>query len=125
MPKNELTGQLIFKPQSAMNTQITLSSTETHTLDFTDLPPQNFSAVCAAKLETLKNQLVRRLTAEFSDLQAHRVRQAVNEAHALASLTIVPHLFLPTLAEEKVQGLRKWYIHQAAIYPHSAFAFAA
>ncbi|MDB6122322.1 MAG: hypothetical protein JWQ71_1315 [Pedosphaera sp.] len=108
-----------------MKAQNTLPYSETESLSYTDLTPQSFSAACRSKLEELKTQLVRRFTSEFSDVQINLVRQAVDEALALASLTIFPHLLLPTLAEEKVQGIRNWTSHQQAIHQHAAFAFAA
>src|SRR3954463_3994332 len=105
MPKNELTGQLTLNPNQIMNDQNLLLATPAEPLTFTDLTPQKFYAACRSTLEALKTQLVRRLTAEFSDLQSNLVRQAVDEAQALASLTVVPQLVLPTLAEEKVQSI--------------------
>jgi hypothetical protein len=108
-----------------MKDQNTLPSAATEVVTYTDLSLQRFSAACRSKLESLKHQLVRRLSAEFSDLQSNLVRQAVDEAQALALLTIVPQLVLPTLAEEKVQSLRKWSRHQQAIFRQPALAHAA
>src|SRR4051794_7685927 len=108
-----------------MKAQNTLSYSETELPSYTDLAPQSFSAACRSKLEALKNQLVQKFTLEFSDVQARLVRQAVEEAYALATLTIVPQLLLPTLAEEKVQDVRNWTNHQQAIHQHAALAFAA
>ena len=50
------------------------------------------------------------------NLHVNLVRQAVDEAQALASLTVVPQLVLPTLAEEKVQSIHNWALHQRAIF---------
>jgi hypothetical protein len=125
MLKNELTGQLTLNPCENMNNQNTLLSAQTEPSTYTDLTPQKFSAAYRSKLEALRNQLVRRLTAEFSDVQANLVRQAVDEAQALASLTIVPQLVLPTLAEEKVQSARNWSRHQQNIFHQPALAYAA
>jgi hypothetical protein len=100
-------------------------SNELEPLTFTDLSFSAISAACATKLEALKNELVRRFTAEFTDIQANIVRQAVDEADALASLTTVPYLLLPTLAEEKVQYARNWNRHQQTILQHGELAFAA
>jgi hypothetical protein len=125
MPKNELTGQLTLNANTNMNDQNTLASAAAEIVTYTDLSLQKFSAACRTTLESLRNQLVRRLSAEFSDLQSNLVRQAVDEAQALASLTVVPQLVLPTLAEEKVQNLRKWSRHQRAILHQPAFAHAA
>jgi hypothetical protein len=65
------------------------------------------------------------LSAEYADLGEWRVRQAVNEADALASLTYVPLLVLPTLAEEKVQQAAAWSAHQRAVRRSDAVALAA
>src|SRR4051812_27908735 len=108
-----------------MNNQDILLARPTEPLTFTDLTPQKFSAACRSALEALKTQLVRRLTVEFSDLRANLVRQAVDEAQALASLTVVPQLVLPTLAEEKVQSVHNWAVHQRAIFQPPALAWAA
>ena len=94
-------------------------------LTYTDLAPHTFSEACRATLLNLKNQLVKRFTEEFSDLHQHLVLRAVDEAEALASLTAVPHLLLPALAEEKVQSARQWNAQQRAIFERSAWAFAA
>jgi hypothetical protein len=98
---------------------------DAETLTYTDWAPRHFSAACSSKLEALKKQLVRQFTAEYSDVQEHLVRQAVNEAQALATLTTFPHLLLPALAEEKVQGVRDWTQHQQALSPRRALARAA
>ncbi len=76
-------------------------------------------------LKRLKSDLVERLAAEYAELSPRLVYQAVNEAHALASLTHVPHLVLPTLAEEKVQKLAAWSSHQRALLGGEQVAFAA
>jgi hypothetical protein len=98
---------------------------QTEATTYTSLAPQTFSAACRVKLENLKNSLVRRFTSEFSDVQERLVQQAVDEANALASLTELPHLFLPTLAEEKEQSARQWNAQQQAILKRSSLAFAA
>jgi hypothetical protein len=92
---------------------------------YNDLSLRQLSAACSSKLNALKNQLVKRLTAEFSGVEAHLVSQAVTEAQALAELTVVPHLLLPTLAEEKVRGVSAWARHQQAVNPQFALAHAA
>jgi hypothetical protein len=92
---------------------------------YNDLTLRRLSAVCSTKLEALKNQLVKRLSAEFSNVEAHLVSQAVTEAQALAELTVVPHLLLPILAEEKVRSASAWTLHQQAVYQHPALAEAA
>jgi len=113
MSKNELTGQSTFNQDEIMKNQNNTSSTETST--YTDLTLRQFSAACSSMLEALKNRLIQRFTAEFSDVQVRLVRQAVDEALALATLTLFPHLVLPTLAEEKVRSIRNWSFRQRAI----------
>jgi hypothetical protein len=73
----------------------------------------------------LKLALVKRLSAEHLDVEPRLIYQAVNEANALASLTIVPLLVLPTLAEEKVQKVAAWAAHQRSVLHSDSFAFAA
>ncbi len=86
---------------------------------------QKLSAFCRARWDALKSQLVNRLSAEFPEVQSGLVHLAVLEAEALASVTGVPYLVLPALAEEKVMGLRNWTIHQQAITRRSEMAFSA
>jgi hypothetical protein len=43
------------------------------------------------------------------------LRQAVNEAEALAWQTLYPHLVFPTLAAEKIQGLAVWGNRQRSL----------
>jgi hypothetical protein len=125
MPKNELTGQLTFKQETNMNTLNYQPATQLETNASTGSQRRNFSAACSTVLDNLKSKLVARLTAEFSDLQEHLVHQAVDEADALASLTVVPHLLLPVLAEEKVQAAREWSLHQQLILQRSGLALVA
>lgn len=108
-----------------MKTVNTRYTNEAEQLSYTDLAPRTFSASCGAKLEALKERLVQRLAAEFSDLQSALVRRAVDEAGALASLTVIPHLLLPTLAEEKVQIARSWNLRQQEIFRRSSLALSA
>jgi len=81
--------------------------------------------ISAVRAEELKTDLVERLTAEYAEVGWRLVYQAVNEAHALAALTSVPHLVLPTLAEEKVQKVAAWSAHQRALLAGEQVAFAA
>jgi len=81
--------------------------------------------ISAVRAEEIKSDLVEKLAAEYAELSPRLVYQAVNEAHALASLTHVPHLVLPTLAEEKVQKLAAWSTHQRALLGGEHVAFAA
>ncbi len=52
------------------------------------------------------------------------LRQAINEADALAATTPFPSLFLPALAEEKVQLAYAWKSRQRAIHEQT-WALAA
>lgn len=54
------------------------------------------------------------------------LRQALNEAEAVAWQTMYPHLVFPALAEEKVQAVIAWNAHQRAVrLATPAFALAA
>ena len=65
---------------------------------------------------------------EFSEaLAGHEplLNLALNEAEALAWQTPYPHLFFPTLAQEKAQAVRRWAYRQRSIRqagPNLAFA---
>jgi len=83
------------------------------------------NSVQAQKAEELKWALVTKLSEEYAEVGRRLVFQAVNEAHALAALTLVPLLLLPTLAEEKVQQAAAWSAHQRALLGGEHFAFAA
>ena len=107
-----------------MKTRNNPHSNHAETSIYTDLAPRTFPAACRAKLKAIKSELVRRFTAEFSDLQARLIRSAVDEAEALASLTDLPQLLFPTLAEEKVQSARNWSLHQRAILRRSGMTRA-
>jgi len=108
-----------------MKNENTSALIENELPSYVHLALHNLSALCRNKLEEFKAKLVGRLSSEFPEIQSQFVHQAVAEADALASLTTVPYLLLPTLAEEKVQGLRNWTTHQRAISRHSGLAFAA
>jgi hypothetical protein len=82
-------------------------------------------SIQARKAEELKWSLVKKLSEEYAEVGSRLVFQAVNEAHALASLTSVPLLLLPTLAEEKVQKAAEWSVHQRALLGGEHLAFAA
>jgi len=83
------------------------------------------SIVPLTRTEELKSTLVNRLSAEYAHVGTRLVYQAVNEADALASLTMVPLLVLPTLAEEKVQKAAAWSAHQRSVLRGDTVAFAA
>jgi len=75
-----------------------------------------FSTACLKKLHELKERLSAQLVAEYGGSINHTVlRQAINEADALAATTPFPGLFLPALAEEKVQLAYAWNSRQRAI----------
>jgi len=76
-------------------------------------------------LAKIKTELVHRLSAEYSGVRKQHVYQAVNEADALASLTSVPLLVLPALAEEKVQEAAEWSAHQRSVLHPDCVSFAA
>jgi hypothetical protein len=86
---------------------------------------KNLKSATAVHAEELKSALVKRLSMEYADVESRMVFQAVNEAHALAALTFVPLLVLPSLAEEKVQKAALWSAHQRALRGGDHFAFAA
>jgi hypothetical protein len=98
---------------------------ETEAGSYTDLGSRTLPALSPTPLAELKAALVKRLSLEFPEVQSRLVRQAVVEAEALASCTSVPHLLLPTLAEEKVLSLSNWTAHQRAIAGNSRLAFVA
>jgi hypothetical protein len=75
--------------------------------------------------EELKSALVKRLAAEYAGVATRFVYQAVNEAYALASLTLEPLLFLPVLAEENVQKAAAWSAHQHSLPGSNSVALAA
>jgi|ERR1700722_774904 hypothetical protein len=81
--------------------------------------------IIAGKAQALKSALVKKLSVEYAEVGSQLVFQAVNEAHALAALTYVPLLVLPTLAEEKVQKAAAWTAHQRALLGAHEVAFAA
>jgi hypothetical protein len=70
----------------------------------------------AAKFNELTDRLMQKLVADVQGLlPEYMVKQAVTEAEALACSTPFPLLFLPVLAEEKVQTARQWARHQSEI----------
>lgn len=77
----------------------------------------------AAKVASLKNRLVARLSAEAKDwLPENLFRQAFVEAEALAWSTSFPLLFLPALAEEKMRNVEQWVGRQRQIMDRGNFA---
>jgi hypothetical protein len=78
-----------------------------------------------SRANELKSVLVKKLSAEHAEVEKRLVRQAVNEADALAFLTSVPLLLLPALAEEKVEEVAAWSARQRAVRHADPFALAA
>ena len=93
----------------------------TETLDRNHSRPVRSSA----RAKDLKLALVRRLSTEYPEVALRMVCQSVNEADALAALTPVPLLVLPTLAEEKVQEAAAWSARQRAVLRSDPVALAA
>ena len=83
------------------------------------------SLITNVQTEQLRQATLEKLARDYAGLEARLVSQAVNEAHALASLTSVPHLVLPLLAEEKVQQAVAWAVHQRSILQADNLAVAA
>jgi hypothetical protein len=83
----------------------------------------NKSLNTAAQVEKLKSSLAKKLSAEYPDAGMGLIHRAVNEASALASVTSVPLLLLPALAEEKVQKAVAWPAYQRRPF-HFASSFA-
>ena len=125
MHKKELTGQLTNNEKTIMNTENISAASQGESFPCVNFPPRIQSAVCGAKLQALKASLVEKFANEFSDVHPQLVRQAVNEADALATLIGIPHLLLPALAEEKVQNARNWILHQRRVFERSRLVFAA
>jgi len=83
--------------------------------------PQGLGAICLH----CYRQVLRRLGAvkvkierEFGRVMTgyeQLLKAAVNEAEALAWQTSYPHLFFPTLAEEKATEAQQWVARQRAI----------
>jgi hypothetical protein len=72
----------------------------------------------AARVERIKEQLFAEAR-DTMNVQERLLRLAVNEAEALASQTLCPHLVLPALALEKVQAVAAWEKRQRQLGRHS------
>jgi hypothetical protein len=103
--------------------QISLSrrSPERHRLSISSEPALSkrkpFSTACLNKVRALKELVTKQLAAQYGDsLSATLIRQAVQEADALAATTLFSDLFLPVLAEEKVQSAYAWRKRQERIH---------
>jgi hypothetical protein len=78
------------------------------------------SAYCLEKFNDFKETLTSELAEKYSDLlDPQGVRYAVSEADAIAAFTAFPALFLPVLAEEKVQAAAHWNARQRDIRARS------
>jgi hypothetical protein len=68
-----------------------------------------------SRAEQLKSALLKRFRAEYEGMNPRLIVQAINEAHALASVSGEPLLLLPVLAEEKVQRAAAWSERQRSV----------
>jgi hypothetical protein len=75
--------------------------------------------------EELKSALVKRFISEYAGVATRQVYQAVNEAYAMAAETLEPLLFLPVLAEEKVQQAAVWSARQQSLLQTGHLELAA
>lgn len=77
---------------------------------------QRFAAVCLNKLHELKARVTQQLAAEYGNsINPALLQRAVAEADSIAATTLFPGLFLPALAEEKVQLAYAWSNRQKAV----------
>ncbi len=73
----------------------------------------------AAQFNQLKDRLLQRLASEVNlEVPGDLLNRSMVEAEALAWSTPFPLLFLPVLAEEKVQGASQWVARQRQIRQH-------
>jgi len=89
MPRSKLTGQLTFKIKLNMKTVIMNRSSTGNNLSTATSAPRTSRRLLGGFGKSQETKLVARLTSEFSDIQEHLIPQAVDEADALASLTVV------------------------------------
>lgn len=74
-----------------------------------------------AQLDQLKERLLEPvLNSIRSTAVVRELRQAANEAAALAWFTVCPILVLPTLLEEKVRSALQWWERQEIVRPRQA-----
>ncbi len=70
---------------------------------------QRFSTACLTRLSELKERVTDQLRAEYgTSVSATLLKHSVQEADSIAATTLFPSLFLPTLAEERVQLASAW-----------------
>ncbi len=84
-----------------------------------------FSRACRESFQSLKEKVADELNETFAAAHPELVRQAVNEAAALAATTAFPNLFLPALAEEKVLFASQWQMKQERILREQSWLQAA
>jgi hypothetical protein len=78
------------------------------------------SQACAALLTQLKDRIAGEMSFRFADrLSTQRIRQAVNEADAIAASLPYPSLIFPALAEEKVLEAARWQARQRLVESRS------
>jgi hypothetical protein len=82
--------------------------------------PVPFRATLETEVEKLKNRLLQHYLSEFAEPEFNRLlRQAANEAVAVASTSAYPLLLLPALLEEKAREARKVVARQNLIRSRS------
>jgi hypothetical protein len=83
--------------------------------------PVPFRATLETELDRLKNRLVLNYLSEFAEPEFNRLlRQAANEAAALAGISAYPLLLLPSLLEEKAREARRQVARQNVIRSRSS-----
>lgn len=76
----------------------------------------HFANGCREMLRRLKQTINLEMTSRFGGtVNVELIRQAINEADAIAASLPFPSLILPTLAEEKVLEVLKWQAKQRSI----------
>jgi|SRR5579859_4911478 len=92
---------------------------------------QPFVAACTASCKKLMTRLQSIKTALLQEFrqglfgQDHLVQLALNEAEALAYETGFPLLTFPALAQEKIQAVAAWRLHQQSVRRPSVQSWAA
>ena len=88
--------------------------------DLTPRPAALFRAVQETELDSLKQRLLLRLLSETPEPAFNAsIRQAANDAAALAWTTSHPLLVFPVLLEEKAATARRQTLRQERIRDHS------
>ena len=108
-----------MKNQSVVNTWESEVQEQTAKTGF-ESGLRRFSRTCLHKLNQLKEALTQEMAFQFAGtLGPELIRKVVNEADAIAASTPFPALFLPALAEEKVQQAWRWQAKQRLIESRS------